>query len=44
MKEDMPGNFGPLGLLKSYLWALIFYAVIAAISGLIVRKNQPEVM
>lgn len=44
MKEDMPSNFGPLGLLKSYLWGLIFYAVIAAISGLIVRKNQPEVM
>jgi hypothetical protein len=44
MKDEMPSKFGPVGLLTGYLWALIFYAVIAAISGLVVRKNQPEVM
>jgi hypothetical protein len=32
------------GLLKSFGWGLIFYAVIAAIAGLIVRKKVPEDM
>jgi hypothetical protein len=44
MREEMPANFGVVGLLKGYLWGLIFYAIVAAISGLVVRKNQPEVM
>lgn len=44
MKEEMPAKFGPVGLLTQYMWSLIFYAVLALISGLIVRKNQPELM
>jgi hypothetical protein len=44
MREEMPAQFGPVGLLKGYLMGLIFYAIVAAISGLVVRKNQPEVM
>lgn len=44
MRDEMPAQFGPLGLLKGYLMGLIFYAIVAAISGVIVRKNQPEVM
>lgn len=44
MRDDMPKKFGVVGQLTGYLWGLIFYAVIAAISSLIVRKNKPETM
>lgn len=30
------------GQLKSYLWVLIFYAIIAAITSAFVKKNEPE--
>jgi hypothetical protein len=44
MKEEMPAKFGAVGLLTGFMWSLIFYAALAAISGLIVRRNQPEMM
>lgn len=42
MKEDMPKRFAPAGQLISYLWGLIIYAIISAVSALIVKKNAPE--
>jgi len=44
MKTDIPKNYTILGQLKTYLWALLVYAIIAAITSLIVKKSQPEVM
>jgi hypothetical protein len=42
MREDMPERFTPGGQLISYLWALILYAVVSAVSSLFVKKNTPE--
>jgi hypothetical protein len=42
MREDMPKRFTPTGQLISYLWALIVYAVVSAVSSLFVKKNAPE--
>jgi tetrahydromethanopterin S-methyltransferase subunit G len=44
VREDMPKKFGAVGQLIGFLWGLIIYAIIAAISGLIVRRNKPELM
>lgn len=44
MREEMPDNFSTLGLLKNYFKGLIWYTILSLITGLIVRKNQPEVM
>lgn len=44
MREDMPNNFTTFGLIKGYFTALIWYVILSLITGLIVRKNQPEVM
>lgn len=41
IRAETPANFAPFGLVKGYLTALIWYAVIAAITSLFVRKNQP---
>ena len=44
MKEDMPNNFTIVGLLWGYCKTLIGYAILSLITGLVVRKNQPETM
>ena len=44
MREDMPKSFTAFGLIKNYFTALIMYAVLSLITGVIVKKNQPEVM
>lgn len=41
-RTDTLARLTPMGLIKSYFWALIVYAVVSAISGLIVRKRVPE--
>lgn len=42
MREDMPQNFTALGLIKGYFTGLIWYIILSLITGLIVKKNQPE--
>jgi hypothetical protein len=44
MREDMPKNFTVGGLVKGYFTALIWYVILSLITGLIVKKNQPEMM
>ena len=45
MKIDIPKSFSPIGILISIFWpGLVFIAIAAAISGGIVKKNQPELM
>jgi len=44
MRDEMPSNFTVTGLLWGYCKALIWYAILALITGLVVRKNQPESM
>jgi hypothetical protein len=44
MRDEMPNNFTVGGLLWGYCKALIWYAILALITGLVVRKNQPETM
>ncbi len=42
MREDMPKNFTAFGLIKGYFTGLIWYVILSLITGLIVKKNQPE--
>ncbi len=42
LEEDMPGQFGVMGQITGYLWAFIFYAIFALISGAIVKRKEPE--
>ncbi len=42
MREDLPNRFSVVGQLKSYLWALVAYAVISSLTSLAVRRNKPE--
>lgn len=42
LKAEIPKQFSPLGTLKGFGFALIGYAVLALISGAIVKKKQPE--
>lgn len=44
MREDQPKNFAPVGLIKSYFFGLIWYAILSLITGLVVKKNQPEMI
>ena len=44
MRGELPDNFAPAGLAFGYVKALIWYAVIAAITSLFVRKNEPVEM
>jgi hypothetical protein len=44
MRVEMPENFTVMGLLWGYCKALIWYAILALITALVVRKNQPEAM
>ena len=41
MRTNMVDQFGVFGLVKGYLMALIWYAVIALLTSLFVRKNEP---
>lgn len=41
MRGELPDQFTVVGLCMGYLKALIFYAIIAAITSLFVRKNEP---
>jgi len=42
MRTDMPNNYTVVGQLKTYLWALLIYAIISALTALIVRRSPPE--
>ncbi|MCK6616282.1 MAG: DUF4199 domain-containing protein [Cyclobacteriaceae bacterium] len=44
MREDMPQNFTAFGLVKGYFTGLIWYIILSLITGLIVKKNQPEMV
>lgn len=44
MREDMPNNFTAFGLVKGYFTGLIWYIILSLITGLIVKKNQPEMV
>ncbi len=41
VKTDTEARFTVVGLAKSYLWVVVVSAVLALITGLIVRKRQP---
>jgi hypothetical protein len=41
MRNEMPNQFSPTGLALGYAKGLIFYAIIALITSLFVRKNEP---
>ena len=41
-RVDTADRFTTLGMIKGYLFGLIFYAVLAAITSLIVKKNPPS--
>lgn len=41
VEKDMPASFSTFGLLKSYLFSFIFYAIAALITGAIVKKKDP---
>ena len=41
---DTPGRFTVLGLLKQFAWGFIIYAVIAVITAIFVKKNEPVSM
>jgi len=40
-KADTAARFTILGTVKGFLWGLILYAVVVAITSLFVRKNEP---
>lgn len=44
MRTDMPNQFTIGGQALTFLKSMIWYAIIAAITSLFVRKNQPEVV
>jgi len=41
VREDMPANFSVFGILKGYLFSIIFFAIVSLISGAIVKKKDP---
>jgi hypothetical protein len=43
-KEDIPARFSVVGQLTQLGWGLLVNAVIALITSLFVRKNQPEML
>ena len=43
-RKRSEGQFSAIGSIKSYGFALIFYAIVALITSIFVRKNQPEEM
>jgi hypothetical protein len=43
-KARAQGQFSGFGLVKTYAFALIFYAIVALITSIFVRKNNPEEM
>ena len=43
-RKRSEGHFSAFGAIKNYGFGLIFYAIVALITSLFVRKNQPEVI
>jgi hypothetical protein len=43
-KQDIPGRFTVVGQLTQLGWSLLINAVVAAITAIFVRKNQPETL
>lgn len=41
-REDMKSQYSPVKMIIGYLISLIIYAILALISGAIVKKKQPE--
>ncbi len=41
-RTDTLDRLTVVGSLKGFLWALIFYAVFSVITGLIIKKKEPE--
>ncbi len=41
LETTMPQRFSTIGLVKQYGWTLLISAVVALITGLIVKKNEP---
>lgn len=41
-RNDTIERFTVVGSLTGYLWSLIFYAILSLITGLIIKKNEPE--
>lgn len=41
-RNDTIERFTIVGSLTGYLWSLIFYAILSLITGLIIKKNEPE--
>ena len=41
-RADTIDRFTTVGILKGFLWSLIFYAIAALISGAIVKRKPPE--
>ena len=44
MRGELPANFAPAGLAFGFVKSLIWYAIIAAITSLFVRKSEPVEM
>jgi hypothetical protein len=44
MRIDMPQRFSAMGVLKQFGWGLLIYAVLSAITALVVKKKEPELM
>lgn len=42
IRKSTPENFSPLGQAKTFLYGLIFYAVLSLITGAIIKKKEPE--
>lgn len=41
-RTDTLDRFTAMGSIKGFLWGLIFYAILALITGAIIKKNEPE--
>lgn len=44
VREDTAGRFTVSGSLTGFAWGFLIYAIVCAITSLIVRKNEPEMM
>jgi len=42
MEVDIPAQLSAMGQVKFYGWALLIYLGLSLITGLIIRKNEPE--
>ena len=41
-RTETPKGLTPVGILKGFLWGIIFYAIFALITGVIIKKKEPE--